>query len=248
MTTALTPIPIPLPDLERMAAAVAKSGLFGMRTVDQALALMLIAQAEGAHPATIAQDYDIIQGRAARKSHSILARFQSAGGRVEWHCLTDERAEATFSHPSGGSLRLDWTIDRAQRAGLAGRDNWRSYQRAMLRSRVIAEGVRAVYPAAIGGLLTVEEAADLPPADVPMTITQSAQPAIERAPELPPYPQAKFDSALPKWRERVAAGGNPEDLIATLRTRYKLTDDQIATIRALAIPAAQTEEGRHEDA
>lgn len=151
---------VPFDQLQQMGVALAKSGLFGMKSPEQAIALMLVAQAEGQHPATIAQDYDIIQGRAARKTHSVLARFQQAGGSVQWHELTDSKAHATFSHPQGGSVPIVWTIDQAKKIGLAGKDNWKNYPRAMLRARCIAEGVRAVYPAAIGGLLVAEEARD----------------------------------------------------------------------------------------
>lgn len=158
MTTDL----VPFDQLRQMGAALAASGLFGMKSEQQAIALMLVAQAEGLHPATIAQDYDIIQGRAARKSHSVLARFQAAGGRIAWHTLTETKAEATFTHPSADAVTLDWTIEMAKRAGLTGKDNWKNYPRAMLRARCIAEGVRAVYPAAIGGLLVSEEASDMP--------------------------------------------------------------------------------------
>ena len=151
---------VPFDDLTRMGAALAKSGLFGMKSPEQAIALMLVAQAEGQHPATIAQDYDIIQGRAARKTHSVLARFQQAGGSVQWHELSDTRADASFSHPQGGTVRIAWLIDQARKIGLTSKDNWKNYPRAMLRARCIAEGVRAVYPAAIGGLLVSEEARD----------------------------------------------------------------------------------------
>lgn len=154
---------IPFDHLQQMGIALAKSGLFGMKSPEQAIALMLVAQAEGLHPATIAQDYDIIQGRATRKTHSVLARFQASGGYVEWHALTPEIADATFKHPQGGSLRMTWTIAQARHAGLTGKDNWKNYPRAMLRARCIAEGVRAVYPGAIGGMLVAEEAQDLPP-------------------------------------------------------------------------------------
>jgi hypothetical protein len=154
---------IPFNDLQQMGVALAKSGLFGMKTPEQAIALMLVAQAEGQHPATIAQDYDIIQGKATRKTHSVLARFQAAGGKVEWHTLTGMVADATFSHPQGGALRMEWTIAQAKLAGLTGKDNWKNYPRAMLRARCIAEGVRAVYPAAIGGMLVAEEAQDMTP-------------------------------------------------------------------------------------
>ena len=152
---------VPFQELESMASAIAKSGLFGMKTPDQALALMLVAQAEGMHPATITQDYDIIQGKACRKTHSVMARFQQMGGRVEWHQLDDKIADATFSHPAGGSIRMEWTIQQAQKANLTGKDNWKNYPRAMLRARLIAEAVRAVYPAAIGGMMLSEEAQDM---------------------------------------------------------------------------------------
>lgn len=186
---------IPMADVERMAAAVAASGLFGLKSPQQAIALMLVAQAEGLHPATAAQDYDIIQGRAARKTHSVLARFQQSGGSVQWHELTDQTAEATFSHPAGGSLRIAWTFAQAQKAGLTNKDNWRNYPRAMLRARCIAEGVRAVYPAAIGGSLVAEEAQDLPPRTAGPAVV--APTAVEMVEEVMPVAELmrRIDSA-----------------------------------------------------
>ncbi len=153
---------IALKDMEKMADAIARSGLFGMKNADQALALMLVAQSEGTHPASITADYDIIQGRACRKTHSVMARFQAMGGSVEWLELSDTKAEGKFSHPAGGSLIMSWTLEQAKKIGLTKKDNWINYPRAMLRARVIAEGVRACFPAAIGGLMVSEEAQDLP--------------------------------------------------------------------------------------
>lgn len=228
---------IPFQDLQGMAQAIAKSGLFGMKTPEQALALMLVAQAEGQHPATITQDYDIIQGRAARKTHSVLARFQQMGGTVEWHELSDTVADATFSHKSGGKLRIQWTIQQAQKAGLAGKDNWKNYPRAMLRARCIAEGIRAVYPAALGGMMVSEEAQDLPlhepkqidPATGEIVRAQPARPALE------PYPADKFDANLPAWRDLIQAGRKTADeIIAMVTSRATLTDAQIQAIRNCA--------------
>lgn len=156
---------VPLADVERMAAAVAKSGLFGTKSPEQAMALMLVAQAEGLHPATAARDYHVIQGRASMKSDAMLARFLASGGRVEWHAYTDAKCDATFSHPAGGSVRVDWTTERAKAAGLAGKDNWRGYARAMLRARVISEAVRTVNPGCITpGVYSEFEVRDMPPA------------------------------------------------------------------------------------
>lgn len=192
---------IPYEHVQSMAVAMAKSGLFGMKTQEQALALMLVAQAEGQHPATIAQDYDIIQGRAARKTHSVLARFQQAGGSVQWHELTDSKADASFSHPQGGTLRMVWTIEQARKANLTGKDNWKNYPRAMLRARCIAEGVRAVYPAAIGGLLVSEEASDMPSHQAPRQMGAAEVVQQELPPGLMDDARAEADGGVARYAE-----------------------------------------------
>ena len=148
---------VPYGDIERMATAVAKSGLFGIKTPEQAVALMLIAQAEGMHPAIAARDYHVIQGRPALKADAMLARFQAAGGKVNWSCYTDEEVTGEFSHPQGGVVTISWTISMAKVAGLAGKDNWKNFPRAMLRARCISEGIRTVFPGCVVGTYTPEE-------------------------------------------------------------------------------------------
>jgi hypothetical protein len=154
---------VPFADQERMAQAIAKSGLFGLKDMTQVLALMAVAQAEGRHPASVAKDYHIIQGRPALKADAILARFQEAGGRVEWKTYTDDEVTGVFTHAQGGSLSVTWTLKNAKAIGLAGKDNWAKYPRAMLRARVISEGVRSVYPAVLVGEYTPEEVQDFTP-------------------------------------------------------------------------------------
>jgi len=152
---------IALQDIERAGNYIAKSGLFGVKTPEQAIALMLVAQAEGRNPFEAARDYHIIQGRPALKADSILARFQQAGGSVRWIELSDTKAVAEFSHPQGGKVTIDWDIERAKRAGLVSKDSWKNYPRAMLRARVISEGVRTIYPGVCVGTYTVEEVQDM---------------------------------------------------------------------------------------
>lgn len=170
---------IPFNQIERMANSAAKSGLFGVKSADQAIALMLIAQAEGVHPARAMQEYHVIQGRPALKADAMLARFQAAGGKVEWKEYTDQQVIGVFSHPQGGSISIEWTMTRAQAAGLSGKDNWKTYPRQMLRSRVISEGVRTVYPGVATGTYTAEEVADMDPRDV----TPEKAPTIDQAVE-----------------------------------------------------------------
>jgi len=166
-------------EMESMASYIVRSKLFGAKDESQAMSLMLLAQAEGLHPMTAIQDFDIVQGRPARKTHSILARFQAAGGSVSWEEINSLRACGTFSHKQGGSLRVEWTFEQAKKANLTNKDNWKNYPQAMLRARCIAEGVRAVFPGAIGGMLTVEEAQDVEPIHTPMKDINST-PATEQ--------------------------------------------------------------------
>ena len=159
MNTAL----IPITDMQRMAEAIAKSGLFGMKRTEEALALMIVAQAENRHPGSVAAEYHIIQGRPALKADAMLARFQNAGGKVAWDAYTDTAVSAVFTHEAGGSVKIEWTMERAKKAGLTGKDNWTKYPRQMLRARVISEGVRTCYPAVCVGVYTPEEVGDFEP-------------------------------------------------------------------------------------
>ena len=160
---------VPLGEMDRMADSIARSGLFGMKTKDQALALMIVAQAENRHPGSVATEYHIIQGRPALKADAMLARFQQAGGVVEWQEYTDTKVSGLFSHSvnSPKPVLIEWTFAQATKAGLTGKDNWKNYPRAMLRARVVSEGVRTVYPAVCVGVYTPEEVQDFEPADRP---------------------------------------------------------------------------------
>ena len=165
---------VPFQDQQRMAEAIVKSKFYGFTDISQVMAVMIVAQAENKHPGTVVQEYDIIQGRPALKSQAILARFQQAGGKVQYDTYTDEKVEMTFSHPAGGSLTLAWTIKQATAIGLATKDNWKKYPRAMLKARVVSEGVRAVYPACILGHYAVEEVMDFDskPTKLPKQVTE----------------------------------------------------------------------------
>lgn len=164
---------VPFSDLVGMANALTESKLFGISDPKHMIALMLVAQAEGRHPATVAVDYDFIQGKPAKKPVAMLRDFIAAGGKVEWHELTDKVAEATFSHPSGGVARVRWDMEKAKQAQLAGKDSWKKYPGAMLRSRCVSEGMRAVFPGATDGLYTPAEVADFDDKPKPQSVVHT---------------------------------------------------------------------------
>lgn len=149
---------VPFDEMSKMALATAKSGLFGLKSQEQALTLMMIAQSENIHPMKAIVEYDIIGGKPALKATTVLSRFQQSGGSVEWVETTDKKAVAKFTHPQGGSITIEWTIERAKMAGVYDTNpTWKKYPNQMLRARCIPEGVRAIYPACLSGMYTVEE-------------------------------------------------------------------------------------------
>lgn len=242
--------PVSLKELEQAADWIVTSKLFGIKEKAQAVALMMIAQAEGSHYATAAQDYDIIAGKANRKTNSVLARFQQAGGTVRWVQLNEQVAEAEFSHPKGGSVTIKWTIEMANRITvtswddspgaargakitqpLTNKDNWKNFPRAMLRARTIAEGVRTVYPAAIGGALVAEEAMDLP-------VDHGDHPAVEQPvarSEQATQPEKAAGATIDGSATRVAEESGPPTL-ADCEALLKKGDIASATDLARSLP------------
>ena len=217
-------------EVKEMARAIAACGLFGVKTPDQAFGLMLIAQAEGRHPATIAQEYDIIQGRPALKSQSALARFQHAGGKIQWVETTATRAAAVLSHPLGGETEFAWDMKRAADAGLTGKDNWRKFPAQMLRARVVAEGVRAIFPACLNGMYLAEEVQDFEPRGAAKAPAQPLAPIPTDSVEL--ADQKRVEALMARLAELDA----PDDAIAEVMgtTRCdEMTADQFGKLAAL---------------
>ena len=225
---------IPVNEVNIMAVAVAKSGLFGMKTPEQAMALMLVAQSEGLHPARAALEYHIINGKPSLKADAMLARFQAAGGKVEWHDYTPEKVSATFSHPQGGSIRIEWTRKMADDAKLTNKETWRQYPRQMLRARCISEGIRTVFPGVSVGIYTPEEVQDFVPApqqQAEKEVTgEVLPPDVVQEPEAYDYDAALDDMAdavseaqlkaifAPAW-QRAKKDGNAE-MMDTLKANY----------------------------
>lgn len=185
---------IPYSDMERMANDLVNSRFFGVKSVDECMALMLIAQAEGLHPAVAVRDYHVIQGKPSLKADAMLARFQQQGGVVEWIEVTDKRVAAKFHHPKSSPTPtlIEWDDARVIQAQLGSNVMHKKYPRQMKRARVISEGVRTVYPACTNGLYVPEEVEDMVP---------QVKPADAKVKEPEPAPVVK-----PTMRETEAQG------------------------------------------
>ena len=148
-------------EIAQMGQIFAKSGMYGIKSPEMAMTLMFQAQAEGIHPCKAMQEYHVINGKPSLSSQAMLARFQLAGGTAKWIQRTATEATLYVSHKQGGELEVTWNIDRAKRAGLLGNPSWTKYPEAMLSARCISEAIRAVFPACLGGMYSIEEEEDI---------------------------------------------------------------------------------------
>lgn len=203
-------------DVEKIAGAIAKSGMFGLKDPYSILTLCLLAQAEGQHPAVVFRDYSIISGKPAKKAEAMLRDFIQSGGKVQWHSLSDECADATFSHPGGGTVRISWDHARAKKAGLGSNGMYAKYPRQMLRSRTISEGVRTVFPGATSGLYVPEEVTAFEPAngELPAHNGETGE-LIEAQPERQKVP------GITKIKERLSK---------LMREGNKIAADQVGAL------------------
>lgn len=222
---------IPFVEIEKMAHAMTVGGFFGYTRPEEALSLMLIAQAEGRHPASIAADYHIIKGRPALKADAMLSRFQLSGGSVEWREYSDAGVVGIFSHPQGGSIEVQWDVDRAKQAGLW-RENFQKYPRAMFRARCISEAVRTVFPACLGGFYTPEE----------VEFFEPAKPATPPRKKYTPKEEPKEEVKEVKEVEVVVVQEEPkeEPKVSKTETTKKGADAFLDAVLEKKIVEAQT--------
>lgn len=206
-----------------VATALAQSGLWQGANPHTILMLCYLAEAEGHHPAVVYRDYHIMQGKPSKKAEAILRDFSAAGGKVEWHALDDKIADATFHHPSG-TVRIEWTLERAAKAGL-NTPMWKKYPRQMLRSRCISEGVRSVCPAATSGLYEESEVADMVAQDAPLAITHEpqAEPEVSRkraAPwDTPITGKSALHKALTRLQRELEGCGDSDTIYGLMGTQ-----------------------------
>jgi hypothetical protein len=168
---------------------------------EEATAAILAGGEVGLSPMASLRSFDIIQGVAAPRALTLRAVVQAHG-----HEVWEEKESATEAKVCGrraGSTTVQsstWTLDRASRLGLTGRDQWKKQPQAMLVARATSEVCRRVAADAILGIpYSSEELAD-----------------------------AEGDTPAPRKRVKRAAPVTPEPSFADEPPAVKETPEEIA--------------------
>lgn len=217
-------------EMNSMALAVTKSGMFGLKNENQALTLMLIAQAEGIHPIQAVQMYSIINGMPSLKSTEVQARFQKAGGKISWKETSITKAIVELSI-DGQTYISEFSMEDAKRMELASKDNWKKMPKQMLMARCITMGVRALYPQCLNNMYSADEVQDFTPAE--FESMKDNTPFIEVEVE-DPKPSLKAEVAILKGKLRnlnlsegeIKGFAEHFDLVNNLDTIISLNGDE----------------------
>jgi hypothetical protein len=115
-----------------------------VKTPAQAVAIILTGKELGLGPMQSLRSIYIVQGKPALAADLQLALFKRAGGKSVFKELTTEKAVLWLKHPNGDEHTETFTMQDAQAARVAGKDTWKQFPKAMLRSRVITAGLKSV--------------------------------------------------------------------------------------------------------
>lgn len=149
----------PLAAVEKLGEIIARSGMFGCDKVEQGQVLALQCIVERKPPLELAKNYNFINGKLAMKADAMLAEYRKRGGKVVWKKYDEKIASADWMY-DGNVVSLEFTMEEAKRAQLAGKQNYQKNPAEMLRARLISKAIRMLAPEVCTGVYTPEETAD----------------------------------------------------------------------------------------
>lgn len=213
---------IPYSDIRLMANDIQKSGMFNLKTVEAASALMLLSQAEGLHPVQALRRFHILSdGRISMRADAILAGFRKAGGSVKWLTSADDiNVQTGLWTFEGVETKIGFTAKEALEAGYTTNppkpgSGWHRDPAAMLRARSISRAVRMLCPEIIVGLYTPEELEDIPKDSRPGNIEVKARTESYSRQESAPPPDSEPENVpthltLEEFKAEQAQDGDDE--------------------------------------
>lgn len=151
-------------ELNSVACTVAKSGLFGAKSPEQAYVAIATGMELGLKPMQALRNIVVIQGKptfSADGAFAVVRNHPEYGG-IEWIKQDAQEASCKITRVSkGGALKEtfvgSFSMKEAAAAGLANKDNWKHYPARMLRARALSFACRDAFPDVLNGLYTPEE-------------------------------------------------------------------------------------------
>lgn len=220
-----------LPSLFQLARALLHApGIIPrhLKTEGEIVAVILAGRELGIPPMASLRTLKVIHGQVVLDAAMQLGLMQSRGIRARWLKDGTDGQEAALEVSRNGSAPYisRYTIEMAQRAGLAGSDNWKKHTAAMLRARCVTAAGKAYAGDVLAGVHAPGEMTeDAATEEVPLHVLE-----VPNAPQLPaePAPQLPASTGYQTPAEALAAdldkeqdGAKFEALLSAARTLFR---------------------------
>lgn len=197
----------------------------------------------GLKPMQALQNIAVINGRPSLWGDAVLALIQGSGLLQDFREWTEGTTAYCMMHRKGysESTTRSFSDADAQAAGLLNKQGpWTQYRARMRQMRARGFCARDLFADLLRGLNVAEEAMDIELESVDgKTFAPRATPVVVQ-PTVPEYNAEDFAKNFPLWQKTIEAGKKaPEDIIALVESKAKLTDAQKAQILALKKVDAQ---------
>ena len=151
-------------DAVRLAQRMHDSRMFSAYGTPQAvLSTMLLGRELGMPAMAALRSVHIIEGKHSLSADLMVALVLKSRMAEYFQLVESTDKACTFETKRKGApqpQRLSYTIDDAEKAGIARKGNWAKMPKQMLRARAKSELARLEYPDLLAGLYTPEELRD----------------------------------------------------------------------------------------
>jgi hypothetical protein len=202
------------------------------RKPEDTLVAMMMGNEIGLNPLQAIQNIAVINGRPSIYGDALMALVQNHpafGGVNESFDESTMTATCTVHRKGGEKHTQRFSQTDAQAAGLWGKQGpWTQYPKRMLAMRARGFALRNQFADALAGLITREEAEDLP-SERDITPAEPKQ-QLESKP--PVYSEDSFEANFPKWEQLISSGRKShQDVISMVSSKAQLTDEQVEQIK-----------------
>lgn len=197
------------------------------------LVAMMMGSELGLNPIQALQNIAVINGRPSIYGDALMALVQNhpAFGGVE-ETFDEQTMTATCTVWRKGGTKHTQTFSQADavKSNLWGKSGpWTQYPKRMLAWRARGFALRNQFADALAGLITREEAMDIPE-------SKDMGPAVV---EPTTYSDQDFQINFPKWEMAILAGKKTAtDLVAMVESKAPLSEDQKQQILSIGSKAA----------
>ena len=199
------------------------------------LVAMMMGSELGLNPIQSLQNIAVINGKPSIYGDAMLALVQNHpafGGIQESFDEANQIATCVVWRKGGPKHTSTFSQADAKTAALWGKSGpWTQYPKRMMTFRARGFALRDQFADALAGLISREEAEDMPERD--MGSAQRHEQPKEAAPSLPAYPQERLDKKLPDYQANIKEGTAASDIVEFLATKYALTQGQCDQILQL---------------